>query len=197
MKLLSRMSSSRRRAAGVLMASAAVAALMTAGAAGTASAAPQTTRSVETAMTIGGYDPAVAEAHGYEIRTTTSGLQYSVKKGTAPSEVSTQDIVHGNCGSSWVYETAQGGLRVWLETGFNVIAPVTQSSWNVTLVDRGGRSNQPYPSWTGGPYWASNRYAGGLTAGPASATVNPGSFAVLTTGAICYSGSPRATTTIY
>lgn len=169
------------------------------GATGTASAAPrQPTRTTltETTMHVGGFNAAVAEAHGYEIRTAPSGEQYSVEKGSPP-DAKPAGEVGGSCGRSWVYETAQGNRTVWLETGYQVISGTNAHSWSVRLRDPGGSSTVGYPSHGTNGYWVSNRYVGGLTPGDASATVTVGSWAELWDGRVCYSGGPSATTRIY
>jgi hypothetical protein len=164
--------------------------------AATQAAAPVRTTLTQTEMHVVGYNAAIAAANGYEIRTAPGGRQYSVKTGT-PTDAAPQDEVGGDCGTSWLYETAQGGLTVYVETGFSVIAPTVDLYWNVTLNDQGGSSTLHYPSRATNGYWVYNRYVGGLTAGKASSVVDPGSWAQLNNGDICYSGSPSAGTTIY
>lgn len=81
-------------------------------------------RVVTQAMTVTGFNVKVAAAHGYEIRTTPSGVQYSVKKGTpstaTPSIAHPNTTIGGNCGSSYIDYNAVGNLSVKVKTGFNV-----------------------------------------------------------------------------
>jgi hypothetical protein len=190
---------SRRRGVrrGLVLGSVVAALLAAVGSPGVAAAAVRTVKLIQTEMHIVGYDAAVAESHGYEIRTMADGRQYSAKKGTSPTDVTTQGEVFGSCGSSWLYETAQGNLSVYLETGFSVYTGVVGLQWNVTLTDGGGSSNVPYPSRSSSGYWVHNKTIGGLTAGRGTSVVVPGSFAQLIDGAICYSGSPSSGDIIY
>src|SRR5437763_5702389 len=149
-------------------------------------------------MYIGGFDAAVAAAHGYEIRMMPDGRQYSVRKG-APAGFAPHNVVPGDCGRSWVWEDGIGNASVHLDTGFNVRDAVWARSWDVTLDDRGGESSQPFSGGSSGPYWEEGRNVGGLTRGPGSAVVKGGggNFAILVDGGVCYSGGPSASTTIY
>ncbi|WP_143267985.1 hypothetical protein [Amycolatopsis alba] len=164
---------------------------MPAGAAGSA-------RVVEGEMHIGRFDAAVAEAHGYEIRTSPDGTQYSVRKG-APADAVPMNEVDGTCGRSWVWEDGIGNASVVLRTGFHVRRDVVARSWRVQLNDDGGTSTQQFSGGSSGPYWEEIRVVPGLTRGTGYAVVrsNGSNFAILTDGAVCFSGGPSAKTTIY
>ncbi|SEC43327.1 hypothetical protein SAMN04489729_1562 [Amycolatopsis lurida] len=169
---------------------------------GVAGAAPAgaagSTRVVEGEMHIGRFDAAVAEAHGYEIRTRSDGTQYSVRKG-APADALPMNVVEGNCGRSWVWEDGIGNASVRLNTGFHVRNAVAARSWRVQLDDNGGTSTQPFSGGASGAYWDETRIVPGLTRGPGYAVVRSdgSNFAILTDGAVCFSGGPSASTIIY
>lgn len=157
---------------------------------------PQLLRSIATPMHVGGFDPAVARAHGYEVRTSPDGTQYPVKSGSSAT-VTPDNVVSGDCGFSYVYEYGIGNRAVELYTGYSVVSSVYQWYWQVRLDDRGGSS---YRNWEGGAnngIWQVDQVVGGLTRGGARATViSYNSVAFLDNGWICYSGGPFATTTI-
>jgi hypothetical protein len=147
-------------------------------------------------MTIVGFDPAVAKANGYEVRTGSDGKQYPVMKGGGVS-TNVTGTVYGNCGSSYVTLTALGNRKVLIETGFNVIAPAYDYSWTVHVIDNYGASNKywgsalnpPRPSWLGTNLFTSSG-TGYMWAGVTSGV------ALLTNGWVCYSGNPSISTTI-
>lgn len=58
-------------------------------------------------MHVVGFDATVAKAHGYQVRTSADGRQYSVRIGMAAA-VSPDNQVGGNCGFSYVYEYGIG-----------------------------------------------------------------------------------------
>jgi hypothetical protein len=176
----------------------AVAGLGVLGSVSTASAETHTGRLVYTAMHSAGFDANVAAAHGYEIRTTADGKQYSVLKGAADN-VTPFNVVTGDCGRSWVWEDGVGSARVLLDTGFNVYTSTVGRQWNVILDDNGGTSTQGFSGGATGAYWDSSRTVGGLTRGPGYAHINSNgsNFAILSDGNVCYSGGPSDSTTIY
>jgi hypothetical protein len=153
---------------------------------------------VTEAMHVIGFNRQVAAAHGYEIRTAPDGTQYSVKTGSPAGTAIPRGVVEGPCGVSYVYEYGIGNRAVELYSGFSVILPEVGGHWQIRLSDRGGTSFKNYnvaPSGNG--IWQFNQVVGGLTKGPAQATVvGPASFTILDNGEVCYSGGPTATTTI-
>lgn len=171
----------------------------------TASAAPSEERVVETTMgmTIRGFDRAVAEANGYEIRTDAAGKEYSVKRGT-PAEVGISSpggsVVEGNCGISRVKINYSGRGSARLETGASVYAPITAYEWHVKIIDPWGVSSQdwgPFPG-PGTPTLGLARDLSGLGGGNTFAEVQGGtSRVVLTTGAICWSATHADSTYVY
>ncbi|WP_406639179.1 hypothetical protein [Amycolatopsis sp. WGS_07] len=189
----------RRRFAACAAAVLGTAALGTLGAPALAGAAPVGPHRVEGMMTVARFDATVAAAHGYEIRTNPDGTQYSVRKG-AQAGLPPANVVTGDCGRSWVWEDGIGHLRVRLSTGFFVRLPTVSRSWDVTLDDNGGESTQPFSSgFPSDRFWNEDRTVPGLTAGPGYAVVRGGgaNFAILVDGAVCYSGGPSASTTIF
>lgn len=159
-------------------------------------------RVVTQAMTVTGFNVKVAAAHGYEIRTTPSGVQYSVKKGTpstaTPSIAHPNTTIGGNCGSSYIDYNAVGNLSVKVQTGFNVDEPATSYWWLVVMKDNGGQSSH---TWSGGlllrTSWGVTRTFGGMTAGESDAYVSTGSSAILVDGSVCTSGGLEDFTWIY
>lgn len=147
-------------------------------------------------MTLVGYDRELAASNGYEIRTTSTGQEYSVPVGAPPdygapsSDASTQSIVYGDCGSSFVYLTGDR-LKPRMSTGFTVRGNVAWRKWGVTV-------SAPRVNWDfnldGGPSgasWSDSRTPSGV-AGYTTARVNPGSYVALWDGGICTSGLPGA-----
>ena len=183
----------------------AVAALF-AGFGGTAAAAapapaaqPEKTVTATAEMRITGFDRAVAEQHGFEIRTTADGREYSVKKGTARNAgVSTDNVVYGNCGSSYLWYDAIGGSANQIRTGFTVNQAATSYWWLVVMRDDGGQSSR---NWAGGlllrTSWGVTSIARNMTHGFSDAYVSTGSSAILWNGAVCTSGGPSDFTWTY
>lgn len=171
----------------------------------TASAAPPDELAAETTvgMTIKGFDRAVAEANGYEIRTDAAGKEYSVKRGT-PSEMGVSSpggsAVEGPCGISRVKINYSGRGSARLETGASVYAPITAYEWHVKIIDPWGVSSQdwgPFPG-PGTPTLGLARDLSGLGGGNTFAEVQGGtSRVILTTGAICWSATHADSTYVY
>jgi len=160
-----------------------------------ASTAAPKSITVSRGMTVTGFDPAVAAAHGYVIQTGKDGRQHSVKKGQlSPMGY---DEVTGNCGLSYINFNGIGGSAASLATGFQVIAPVASGHWEVSITDNSGGSNQPWDIGPNNGTWDGYRTLN-LTNGGALGTVLPDySYAVLDDGTICSSGGPTTTTDIY
>ncbi len=159
-------------------------------------AAPDGTR-VTVPMTITGFNAAVAKAHGYTIRTDAQGRQYSVKSG-AGDAIGPNNVIDGNCGSSYIYEYAVGNHAVDIQTGFNITTPAVAYYWKYWMRDGGGTSSHSHggglalrTSWSDDERW------GALTPGYATSWVDTGSDALLDNGGVCTSGGPSASTDIY
>ncbi len=164
--------------------------------AASATPTPQLLRSIATPMRVGGFDPAVARAHGYQVRTAPNGTQYPVKPGSAAS-VTPDNVISGNCGFSYVYEYGIGNRAIELYTGYSVIGSVYQWYWQVRLDDRGGSSYRNFAGGANAGIWQVDQVIGGLTRGGARALViSYNSVAFLNNGMICFSGGPSDTTTI-
>jgi hypothetical protein len=147
-------------------------------------------------MHITGFDPVVAKAHGYVIRTNAAGRQYAVKAGAKPG-ATPAGIVYGDCGSSWLYYVALGSRRVWVYTGFDVTAPAVYYWWRYWMLDNGGISSHTHSGIQFSSSWSTTDTWGGMTAGWSEAWVDASSYAVLASGAVCTSAGPSDTTTIY
>jgi hypothetical protein len=154
-----------------------------------------------TGMQIVGFDRAVAAAHGYEIKTAPDGREYSVKKGataTAAGGISTQNIVYGNCGSSYLWYNAIGNSSNRIQTGFNLNQAATSYWWLVVMRDGGGQSSR---NWAGGlllrTSWGVTSTVTGMTHGFSDAYVSTASSAILWNGGVCTSGGPSDFTWTY
>ncbi|MGH3932417.1 MAG: hypothetical protein ACRDTF_20855 [Pseudonocardiaceae bacterium] len=181
-----------------LMLTAGAAAVATATPVTDSSAAQESSKTASRPMTIAGFDPAVAEANGYEIRTDAQGRQYSVKRGTLTGAEPLSEgggRVDGDCGFSFVKINGIGNNTARLETGFGVRAPVNAYEWHVSIIDTRGVSTQdwgPVPG-PGTPGLTLVRDLPGLATGEVDAQVLSSSRVMLSDGAFCYSGGPRDT----
>jgi len=164
---------------------------------------------VERGMYAGGFDPAVARAHGYKIVTYANGDQQAVPvnprsgqkkgplvvkaaatRGTLAPANSGYDEVTGDCGESWIYGTQAGTDHVDLESGFTVTDPAIAYNWVISLSDANGTSHQggsgtlaERTSWEG--QW-NGLYQDDYT----TDQVSTSSVALLEDGTTCYSGGP-------
>lgn len=152
-----------------------------------------------------GFDAEIAAAHGYEIRTTQTGRQYSVPVGTrldyvpsfeetAPAPrtggtgVSTQaiDVKYGQCGWSSILVTNDS----WA-TEYSVTHDVLWGKWGIKIVSNWGVSDYNLDHGAG----SKNRRFGGTTPsqhwGAGFAQVNSGSYVQMNNGGACYSGLPK------
>jgi hypothetical protein len=139
-----------------------------------------------------GVDKAIADAHGYEVRTTSSGMQYAVKKG---SPVTPENTLPGECGKSWVYFTAIDTRRHYssIYTGWELNPNESGAwdfAWTVHVVDNYGVSDKHW----GNPlasehFWAGTNAFTSSGPGWAYAQVSAG-FVWLWDGSICYSYGP-------
>lgn len=160
------------------------------------SAAPHATR-VTTPMKIVGFDAAVARAHGYVIRTDSRGRTYSVKAGAAAT-ATPDNVVGGNCGSSYLWEFGVGNHAVDVQTGFSVNTPAVIFWWKYWMRDPGGTSNHTFGGGLNFEYgWKDDSRWGALTPGPANAWVDGGSDAILVDGVVCTTAGPGDSTYIY
>ena len=149
-------------------------------------------------MKSAGFDAKVATANGYEIRTTGSGQQYSVPKGTPRGSEALFDIVNGTCGTSWVFISGIGNAKVQMETGYSVLMNVLSRAWRVVLVDNGGSSTHSFSGGATGAVADWTKVVSGLTRGDAFAVMNNNgtNIAILANGRICRSGGPSDRTII-
>jgi hypothetical protein len=121
-----------------------------------------------------------------------------VKAGAAAGPTPDNDL-GGNCGSSWIYETAIGGLRVSINTGFtSTLGPAVDYWWHYYMRDGGGLSDHTFSgtlafrtSWSDVSTWPH------LTAGDASSWVDPASMDITADGFVCYSAGPESEAIIY
>ncbi|RFA19989.1 hypothetical protein B7R25_10450 [Subtercola boreus] len=154
-------------------------------------------------MTIHGFDADVAAENGFTIITNAEGIQESIPVSDSAKALVVAAAQEGHqntgtltysCGSSWLTMTRAGSTSVYFNTGFKVYLPTLWHSWAVDMFSsRGGYSvgldgGPTPPVWDDG--WTINVGSSFGTHG----NVRPGSFAVLTNGAFCYSNSPTAGT---
>ncbi|SDJ83046.1 hypothetical protein SAMN04488074_103321 [Lentzea albidocapillata subsp. violacea] len=159
-----------------------------------ASASEGSTVTYSVGMRIGGFDPEVAKANGYEIRTDEQGRQYSVKLGEVGTQSQNGGRLYGDCGNSWVRVNGIGRRVARLETSWDVILPVVAFEWHITVIDTAGVSSQdwgPRPG-PGSTHWQDSRDLPGMAVGTVDAQVTPTASKVqMNNGAWCYSGGPR------
>jgi hypothetical protein len=206
-----------RRAATVAVAAASVTvAIVAAGPAqaSTVSASAQSAHplqkfEVKQGMYAGGFDLAVAKAHGYKIVTYSNGARQAVpvnpksglKKGplvakdTATRGALTPansgyDEVTGDCGDSWINGSQTTTDHIDLESGFDLNSDAIAYNWSISLSDANGTSHQggsgtlaDRSTWEG--QW-NGLYQDDYTIDQ----VSTGSVAVLWDGTTCYSGGP-------
>lgn len=156
-------------------------------------------------MHIVGYDAKVAAAHGYVIKKTAAGVEYSVKANATTTQKQaaaanavaatispdTTGVVEGNCGESWVTLTHGKKHAGSLSTGFDVIDPAVYYDWCVSVIDQNGASVEYWgPSAYDSAEWSGS--TGVSLSGYATAQVESDSYVVLVTGAECTSGGPEA-----
>ena len=177
------------------------------GAAGPVMAAStSTTATTTTAMYSGGWDAAVAQAHGFQLETingqtvsvpvTAAAKQLvSSSNSLSSSAIKPDNTVTGNCGSSTVTTIYEGSGRVKVLTSYIVRLPSVDQSWYVTLTSVGGAflDEMNFSGLNGSTHWV-----GAPQTSPAStiaeqggdAQVTFGSFAILDDGDVCFSGGP-------
>lgn len=159
--------------------------------AASAASAPSAAATPESPLKRIGVNREIAEAHGYEVRTGSNGVQYPVKKGsTTPADTRT-----GNCGKSWVRFTAVDRSRHYssIVTGWQLNdgeAGAIDFSWTVHVIDNYGVSDKHW----GHPlasehFWHDvNRFTS-RGPGPARAQVTSGTV-IEWDGSICFSLGP-------
>ena len=151
-------------------------------------------------MTIVSYNRAVAAAHGYEIRTDSSGNEYSVYVGASPNldpsaprafasaAAARPSDAGANCGTSFVHLTGTRA-KPRMSTGFTVRDAVVFRKWGVTVVSPGVSYNYNMDGGPSGAAWSDFRNPG-FAAGVTTARVNDNSFVLLVDGGSCYSVNP-------
>ena len=151
-------------------------------------------------MKIVGFNPAIAKAHGYEIRTDAQGRQYSVKIGAkgAAAAVTPDNSLSGNCGTSYVWYSAIGNQAATLDTGFSGLPePAIAYTWKVSVTDAVGTG---VVSWSGGlalrASWEGTSVTHHSTTGYSYAKVTTG-LVTLDDGTYCATLQPSASTTLY
>jgi len=192
----------------------AVAIALSAAAAGQAHASAHRTPPVthfleKQGMYVGGFDAAVAKAHGYKIVTYANGDQQAVpvnsksglpkgpllvkasaRKGGVSPDNSSGDTVYGDCGYSWIAGEQTGTHQIELSSGFGVDDAAVEYSWTVQLSDENGTSTHHASgtlaldsSWS--DEWTGlNQYDYSIDEALTS------SYAIMDDGSVCYSGGP-------
>lgn len=149
-------------------------------------------------MTVVGYDLAVAKANGYTIKFTADGTPYSVKTNRLLTSggATTQNLVTGNCGSSYVWLKDIGDKKYQVSTGFGVTVAAVQYNWYANVI--GPNYNYTH-TWGGGLLFA-NTWSGtavGLVNNGGYHTVKASGHAILSNGLVCNSLGPIDTQAIY
>jgi hypothetical protein len=163
-----------------------------------ATASPATTLraevvTVSTPMVFGGYDVAVATAHGYKIVTEADGTQHSVAVTDAAKTAQTlrpNNTVPGECGKSFVNAAKLPGDTVAYQTGYQVPFAVYERDWHVDIVGITGMSDHPdFGGQTSGA-WSTEGTS--WIIGPGVAAVPLWAFVMAFDGQICHSNGPSA-----
>jgi hypothetical protein len=163
-----------------------------AGAAATSAPAAPHAHKIQAAMVVTGVDAAVAKAHGYRV-VKINGRSYTEKIGSAAPD----NVVSGNCGSSYMWLYSDGSSYTTAVTGFNVTAAAISYSWQIIVVDNAGTAHHSFggslafdSSWSGS--WRSWHSVKGYS----WAEVVSG-YALLWDGEICSSLYPWDWTNVY
>jgi hypothetical protein len=169
-----------------------------------ANARPQAVK-VTMPMVQTGFDEAVANANGYQVK-VIDGVARSVKVSNGPVKaaatpsgpVAHAEVVTGNCGASFLYYAAAGGRKADIYTGFDIWrAPAISYGWKVAATDKAGVGSR---SWSGGLAFRWNWETHWMTyhsvSGYSFAQVVSG-HALLADGTICTSGLPSDSTNLY
>lgn len=152
-------------------------------------------------MVVAGFDAATAKAHGYTITTNAKGQQISVPTAAAATSSATgsatpDNVVSGNCGSSYVFLYDIGSKKYRVATGFGVFHSAVGYLWRANVI--GPRYNYTH-RWSGGLLlrrtWSGS--AVGLVNVAGFHTVKASGYTALSNGAICYSLGPIDTEAIY
>ncbi len=160
----------------------------------------QDTLTIIVPMVFGGYDSAVAEAHGYRIETLPGGNQISVpvtndakeetRRARVASGIVANGAVTGPCGTSSLALTRRG-TAVRVVTSYNVVGVSTGHVWNVDVhFNNGIVFPVGFTGFASSSSWAASSTTNTSFNVGGWGVVTPGSFAILTDGRICYSGSP-------
>lgn len=172
--------------------------------AGAVPANAETTTTLTVPMSSTGFDKNVATANGFEIRTNADGQEYSapvspaavlaVERAAKSTGSTIQNTVNGNCGTSTLLMSRVGGTTsVRIGTSYRVKLPSASHKWSVNVINKLGVSSVNFDGVAGGTTWSAVRESVNVrTNQGTTAQVTPGSFAVLISGEICYSGSPTA-----
>lgn len=186
--------------------------------AGTAAANPKPPDGAgHAAMSVQGFDAEVAQQNGYVIINSETS-QFSIKQkayddcnaqasngniraSCYQAASQPQETLYGNCGDSYFYMsgTSEGPGYYWL-TGFDLIGPAWEFSWeSIVEGPNGYEAVFPDSGFLPGSHWDSGtEFASVPSTGYYYGSVYPpSSYAVLLSGAFCYSGGPTDDTTIY
>jgi len=194
-------------AASMLLTSAAASNAATTSAAGTANH-PPAGKLLEAGMYIVGFNATVAREHGYEIRTTAQGIEYSVKIGSLAwrnqAVPASDPVIYGNCGDSFMFYRAIGHRSTnpkyiaSTDTGYNVNLPTVEGTWQATYYDNHGAGTvTQYNATNGTQNWSTEYNTLHSVKGYSWGEVDPNaSWVLLDNGGLCYSGGPWESTTL-
>lgn len=101
--------------------------------------APAKIRVLTVPMVITGFDPEVAAAHGYEVRTNAAGQSVTVQAGepTSAGTVIPNGTVGGTCGYSSVFLSNPWSLQYKIDTAFYTYSPSVAYGWHVLVTGPG------------------------------------------------------------
>lgn len=142
------------------------------------------------------FDENVAAENGFKIVTRADGSQESVPVTEAARALVSRESRHtiiGPCGSSSLTLSRVGGTsKVFFTTAFQVKTATKFHQWTVDLTRNGQRWSY---NLSGGPTFGSWNTSRTTTTGNNQGVlgvVRAGSYAMLVTGAVCYSGGPSS-----
>jgi len=110
-------------------------------------------------MVVVGFDADIARANGFTVATRPDGTLYRVEDPvpstpvpasqlSLPSAVRPENVVTGNCGSSFVELYDVGVRRYHVSTGFGVVSPAVGYTWSTNVIAPSAADNYTH-RWHG------------------------------------------------
>lgn len=154
-------------------------------------------------MNVQYFDPDIAAANGFEIRSTADAREYSVPRGTPTTYTPMEDDLGpapdegaigalytakgGNCGYSYIDVQSD----TFYKTGYVIKYSTHYRKWGVGVDSDSFWEDDNLDGGATGAAWSVGGSMSGLHFGPGKVKVNPGSGALMTNGGWCSSGLPQ------